>query len=280
MSNGIAYQNKDVVFKILSETYKEKSFRAYGLDLPSIKEVLPTNLPDVSTDEKRMDNLFLLEDDTLAIVDYESEDKDSNKIKYINYIARVLDKYFDDKKEIPIIRLIIVYTGDVEKACKVINTGSISLYMEQVFLVKLESEEIYQYIKHKVEHKETLSEEEQMQLIILPLTEKGAAGKRRRIEQVIEIVKGTEEDIQGFLFANLLVISDKFIDDNLSRDIRRWLKMTKVARLIAEDTSREIAEKMLMDGLDIEKIVRYTGLSQEDVERLKEELLYKIKSVN
>lgn len=280
MSNGIAYQNKDVVFKILSETYKEKSFRAYGLDLPSIKEVLPTNLPAVSADEKRMDNLFLLEDDTLAIVDYESEDKDSNKIKYINYIARVLDKYFDDKKEIPIIRLIIVYTGDVEKACKVINTGSISLYMEQVFLVKLESEEIYQYIKHKVEHKETLSEEEQMQLIILPLTEKGAAGKRRRIEQVIEIVKGTEEDIQGFLFANLLVISDKFIDDNLSRDIRRWLKMTKVARLIAEDTSREIAEKMLMDGLDIEKIVRYTGLSQEDVERLKEELLYKIKSVN
>ena len=69
MPKGIAYHNKDVLFKILSETYKEKSFRAYGLDLPRIKEVLPTNLPHISADEKRMDNLFLLEDDTLAIVD-------------------------------------------------------------------------------------------------------------------------------------------------------------------------------------------------------------------
>lgn len=59
MAKGIAYQNKDVLFKILSETYKEKSFRAYGLYLPKIKEVLPTNLPTVSADEKRMDNLFL-----------------------------------------------------------------------------------------------------------------------------------------------------------------------------------------------------------------------------
>ena len=115
MAKGIAYHNKDILFKILSETYKEKSFRAYGLNLPKIKEVLPTNLPYVSADEMRMDNLFLLEDDTLAIVDYESENKGSNKIKYISYIARVLERYYEDKKELPDIRLIVIYTGDVKK---------------------------------------------------------------------------------------------------------------------------------------------------------------------
>jgi len=60
MSEGIAYQNKDIEFKVLSEVFKEKSFAAYGLDLPKIKEVLPTNLPMVSVNELRMDNLFLL----------------------------------------------------------------------------------------------------------------------------------------------------------------------------------------------------------------------------
>ena len=49
----------------LSETYKNRSFEAYGLNLPRIKAVLPTNLPAVSVNEKRIDNLFLLEDDTL-----------------------------------------------------------------------------------------------------------------------------------------------------------------------------------------------------------------------
>lgn len=60
MAEGIAYQNKDIEFKLLSETYKNKSFEAYGLNLPRIKAVLPTNLPAVSVNEKRMDNLFLL----------------------------------------------------------------------------------------------------------------------------------------------------------------------------------------------------------------------------
>lgn len=84
MPEGIAYQNKDIEFKVLSEVFKEKSFEAYGLHLPRIKAVLPTNLPVVSANELRMDNLFLLEDGTYAFVDYESTDNVKNRIKYIN----------------------------------------------------------------------------------------------------------------------------------------------------------------------------------------------------
>jgi hypothetical protein len=62
MSDGITYTNKDVLFKVLCETYKEMSFSAFGLDLPKIKEVLPTNLPKISAGEKQIDNLLLLED--------------------------------------------------------------------------------------------------------------------------------------------------------------------------------------------------------------------------
>lgn len=284
MPKGIAYQNKDVLFKILSETYKEKSFRAYGLDLPRIKEVLPTNLPAISADEKRIDNLFLLEDDTLAVVDYEAEDKVSNRIKYINYIARVLEKYYQDEQSIPYIRLIIIYTGDVENACGVVEAGCFSLRMEQVFLVKLQSEEIYQHIKAKIERHDNLTEEELMRLIILPLTERGAEKKKIRIEQVIELAKEMPEDSQAFLLANLMVASDKFIDKEFSDKIGRWLSMTKIARSIAEEAigkrDRELAKKMIMDGLDIEKIVRYTSLSEEEIEVIKEELLKKIQNVN
>ena len=50
MSEGIAYQNKDILFKILGQTYKEKSFAAYGIDLPPIRELLPTSLPKFSSE--------------------------------------------------------------------------------------------------------------------------------------------------------------------------------------------------------------------------------------
>ena len=38
----IAYQNKDITAKYLGENLKEKSFSAYGLEIPKIRKVLPT----------------------------------------------------------------------------------------------------------------------------------------------------------------------------------------------------------------------------------------------
>ena len=113
-----------------------------------------------------------------------------------------------------------------------------------------------------------------MQLIILPITEKGKEEKRIRIRQVIEMgQKMDEEQEQAFLLANLLVISDKFIDEAESRELRRWLNMTKVARLIAKDNSIEIAKKMVMKSIDDATIVDCTNLTHEELEAIKEEML-------
>lgn len=81
MESQIAYQNKDIYSKIFAEKLKGKSFQVYGVDLPQIKQIMPTNLPNIWVNELRMDHLFLLEDNTFLIVDYESAYKPENKIK-------------------------------------------------------------------------------------------------------------------------------------------------------------------------------------------------------
>ncbi len=43
----ISYQNKDITSKFLAEHLKGKTFRVYGLDLPEITDVKPTNLPKI-----------------------------------------------------------------------------------------------------------------------------------------------------------------------------------------------------------------------------------------
>lgn len=88
----VVWQNKDVTAKYFGENLKGKSFAVYGLELPDIKEVQPTNLPAIEANELRLDNLFLLQDDSLALVDYESSYADANKIKYLNYIVRTLKR--------------------------------------------------------------------------------------------------------------------------------------------------------------------------------------------
>jgi hypothetical protein len=112
-TNDIAYQNKDITCKIFAENFKGKSLKVYGLNVPKVVQVLPTNLPEIAANELRIDNLFLLEDGTVALIDYESEYKEADKIKYLNYITRVLNRYEKEGRQNIHIRMIVIYTADV-----------------------------------------------------------------------------------------------------------------------------------------------------------------------
>ena len=286
MPEGIAYQNKDIEFKLLSETFKERSFEAYGLDLPRIKAVLPTNLPEVTANEKHLDNLFQLEDD---IVDYESEDRLYNRVKYVNYIARIMERYYRDEGRIPNLRMIVIYTGDVGSAKASLEMGCFTLRMEQVFVSHLQGEEVYQKIKRKVENQEQLTEQELMRLIILPLAEKGKENKQRRVEEVVELAKMMEDArTQAFIITGVLVCSDKFVDREYAESIRRYLSMTKVFQILEEEKREAIAQageeatkranrltavRMLRKAEDIEKIVEYSGLTEAEIEEVSKEML-------
>ncbi|MCI9613683.1 MAG: hypothetical protein HFG93_00790 [Dorea sp.] len=288
MSDGIAYQNKDIEFKLLSGTFKEKSFDAYGLDLPKIKEVLPTNLPEVSVNEKRMDNLFLLEDDTIAIVDYESEDKPGNRVKYVNYIARVMERYFKEDGKIPNLRMIVIYTCDVEHAEHIFKTECLTLNMEQVFVSHLPGDDICQKIRRKLEKGERLTDRELMRLIILPLSKRGKAGKQKCIEEVVALAKLIEdEQEQVFVIAGVLVCSDKFIDREYAKCVRRYLSMTKVFQILEEEkqeavlqakkeatekANRQTAMRMIHRNMEEAVIMEISGLSKGEVEKLRKDM--------
>lgn len=63
----IAYQNKDIASKLFAEQFRSEYLDIYHLDLPKVKSILPTNLPEISANELRIDNLFLLEDGSILV---------------------------------------------------------------------------------------------------------------------------------------------------------------------------------------------------------------------
>ena len=71
----IAYQNKDITSKLFAERFQGKSLKVYGLNLPPVRQALPTNIPQIMANELKIDNVFLLEDNTIAVIDYESDYK-------------------------------------------------------------------------------------------------------------------------------------------------------------------------------------------------------------
>ena len=69
----IAYQNKDIVSKVLGDGMRGKplSVMGWNTDL-TVERIEPTNLPAVLVNELRLDHLYVLSDGSAAIVDYES----------------------------------------------------------------------------------------------------------------------------------------------------------------------------------------------------------------
>ena len=55
--------------------------------------MLLTSLPAVKANELRLDNLFELADGSVAIVDYESVYDEEDKVKYLNYLTGIVNRY-------------------------------------------------------------------------------------------------------------------------------------------------------------------------------------------
>mgnify|MGYP004476501511 CR=1 FL=1 len=269
--NSITYQNKDVVSKIFGEQMKEKSLSAYGVKIPKIKEVLPTNLPVVEANELRLDNLFRLEDDSIALVDYESTYKYKHKIKYLNYIVRTLKKNdLIENIENPL-RMIVIYTGDIRKGTTnpSLDAGCLQFTVEEVFLSELDADSIEGNITRRILANETLSEEEQMQFVILPLIYAGKEAKQQCIRRCFELAKRIESfHMQIFLLSGLLVFTDKVIAKEDSERIKRWINMTQVGRLYEEEKQEALRQLEKKQQIEIKKL---NNENRKKIQNLKKE---------
>lgn len=278
---GIVYQNKDILFKILGQTYKEKSFAAYGIDLPRIRALLPTDLPKISANEKSIDNLFLLEDGTYAIVDYESVYKRISKIKYLNYIARVMEKYYKEDENFNL-RLIVIYTGDVDYAEPDLETACFTLHTEQAFLVHIDGRAALHEIQEKLHSGISLDNDDLMKLVILPLTVPGTEGKQEMLETVVELAEQLRDEEQRiFILSGVVVASDKFIEKEYMEQVRRKINMTQIGQMYEEEKIEfanqrvlkekiEIAKILLQEGADTVMIMKATGFTEEELLRLQD----------
>lgn len=263
----IAYQNKDIISKLFSQKLSNKALEVYGIRIPRIIGTMSTNLPAVKANELRIDDIFLLEDGSVAILDYESSYKKRNKLKYMNYIVRVLQRHLEETGIYVKVRMIVIYTADVvaKTTESILDVGSLVLVIQQAFLSDIDSERVFQTIEQKIQERVELTEEEKMQLILYPLTFRGNKEKQNAIERAVNLVEKMEENNEDvtYILSGLLAFSDKVISSKVAEKIRRRIQMTKVGALIFNDgfeSGYEAAayayiNDSLQDGFSKEKII-------------------------
>lgn len=278
---AITYHNKDVASKTIAETLKGKSLAVFGRPDLKIVDILPTNLPVIESNELRLDNLFLLSDGSVAIIDYESVFDKEDFVKYLNYIVRVIKRYADQKnmEKLTRIKMIVIYTADVEHAEAVYNLEGIILVVEQVFLVHSDTNKIYHKLKTKIEEAGFLTDEELLQLMILPLTVKGTREKQPVIVSAVNLAKHIKLRSQSIqALAWILTFSDKVIDKAYKERIKEEMQMTQIGQMLIDEGIEKGIEKateklirtMLLKNKTVEDIHNDTDIPVEVIIRIKE----------
>lgn len=250
----IAYQNKDITSKLMAETLKGKSLAAFGLPELKIVDILPTNLPVIESNELRLDNLFLLSDGSLAIIDYESSFSRENFVKYLNYIARVIRRFAvrRELKDLKQLKMVVIYTADVERAEERYDLGGLILIVESAYLIHLDGSQIYDRLKHKIDAGEKLAEEELMELMILPLTVKGKKRKQETIEKAVNLGKRLpDREGQLKVIAGILTFTDKVIDRAYAKKLEEEMQMTLVGQMLMDEGYQRGMEKGMEKGIQV-----------------------------
>lgn len=267
---AIAYQNKDIVSKLFGDRMKGKPLSLFGLgtDL-KVVDVKPTNLPIVQARELRMDNLFELEDGSVAILDYESEYKKSNFTKYGRYIMDVADRYLKEGKE-PDIHMMVLYTADIERAETSFSRTACSIQTEASYLVKVPSEEWLKDVKAGIAS-QSITDEMMMHLVLLPLTYKGEERKQEAIKECVHLARRIPDKGQEtFVLAGILTFTDKVINEKTRQYIKEVLGMTQVGKMLMDeaDTKRakRTARNMLKRGDSLEEIAEVLELPVETIQ--------------
>ena len=285
MSTTITWTNKDLISKILADTFVAGSFRVYGVNLPPIAEYLPTELPTIEATDRITDRLFRLTDGSYLLVDFESAYKQKNFIKYLQYISRILTKYLTEAHPIRL-RLLVIFTGDVYSAPAVFRTDCVTLRVEQAYLSHIDGDVEYDRLLKKISAGIRLTEEDQMKLMLLPLTYPDKNRKIEMIDTVVDAVTMISEDEQkGFLLAGLCVAANKYITELQTDRIEVMLRMTKVGQKIYNDWKKQtisygnereqqginrVAQNMLRHGYDEASVMEMTGLTQAQLDGLLE----------
>ena len=109
--------------------------------------------------------------------------------------------------------------------------------------------------------------------------------KQKVIEQVVDLAKQIEdENTQAFVITGILVSSDKFIDRDYAKSVRRYLSMTKVFQVLEEEKqeasnlaekkgANAMIEKFMKAGADTLMIMQATGLTKEEIEEIKKNMM-------
>jgi hypothetical protein len=266
----IDYQNYDRAFKEAFSTFKEKVPPFIDLNLPEIDRFLETEFTDIETKENRIDLNFLLKDGSILHIEEEIHLSIDDVIRFAEYDLKLYNRYRTT------IVTVVFCVNKVNKNNTSIEAGSFKYKVHSIDFSNEDAEAKLRELKNKLEVGIEINE---LELVFLPLMKSNL----EKVNLVREVVKvemqlNIDQTVKEKLVAITLVMADKLIRRDELEKIWEEIRMFKFIEFAEgkgiekgiEKGKFDVASNMLVDGESEEKVKKYTGLSDEQIEKIKE----------
>ena len=262
---------EDLIMKRAMDLFAEEGLKFFGIE-KKVREVGPTELVILETKNMFMDYTFLMEDDTFIHFEFQTTNKGVQDLKRFRAYEALLS-YQTGKDAVTY----VVYSGDIIDPVDIYETGLSTYRVHTISLADNDVNEIFELIKAKISTGIKLDKQDIISLAFAPIM----GGQLTKEEKILSAIKMTMNidkeyryDIQSILYA----FANKFLEGKDLEKVKEELKMTELGKsLINEGVEEgkkkkaiEIAKEAIAMGLEDERIIKLTGLTQEELNLLKE----------
>ena len=251
------------------ELFKGDAVKFFGINkrvVSSARNEL-THIPMI---RKIGDWLWDTDDDELLHIEFQSEYKKKDLPRFMVSDAVL---HFNTGKPV---KTVVVYSADVKETITTLDAGAIQYNVEAFYMSTLDGDKTYADIKAKVDAGETLTKQDLMSIVFLPMM-KNSVDKVTCFEQAITLSKDipvTHEQVQ--IQEMLKILAEKFIkDEEILKKLKEMINMGRINEMIRDDAimahNIEIAKNMLAEGLSVDVISKITKLDESVILSLKVE---------
>jgi len=248
------------------ELFKGDAVKFFGIDKRVVASAR-TELSHIPIQRKTDDWLWETDDDLFLHFEFQS---DYDKKDIARFMVSDAILHFNTGKPV---KTIVVYSAEISETVTTLNAGAIQYNVEAFYMSTLDGDKTYSDIKAKVDSGETLTKQDLMSIVFLPMM-KNSVDKTTRFEQAITLSKEVSaKDNQAQIQAMLQLLAEKFVKDaEMLKKLKEMISMGVIAEMIANDKAVDIAKNMLKEGLAISVVSKTTGLDEPTVLDLQAEL--------
>lgn len=268
METKISKHHKDIIQKLTSGLFKDKTLEFYGVKSARITELISVELPITETSKDVMDFVFLLEDNTYLHLEFQTDYDLTDLLRFIRYDTRLFER--DGRK----VRTVIIYASEVKDAPASLNIGSVAYTPDVVMMGDYDGAAILAGLEDKRQAGEELSDADIINLILLPLMNNNDIPRGKLAIKSIELAQVAIKDRAKLdaCIASAYAFAERYLNSVDIKRIKELLRMTDVFAELIEDEMIIVAKKALKKGLPADTISEITGLDESTIKQLQEEL--------